>query len=1009
MKKNNRILPYLGVYKMLAICLFLLCSLSAYAQNQTIKGVVHDSMNEPLIGVAVTVKGTTNGTLTNLDGQFEIQAPTTATLEFSYIGYTKQDVVLAGKTSINVVMVEDVVLLKDVVAIGYATGSQKTISGAVQKISKEDMNVGVIVNPLDAIQGKIAGVNIQSVNSDPTTTPSVRIRGTTSLSGGNDPLVVIDGVMGDMDMLNALSPNDIDSYTILKDASETAQYGSRGASGVIVVTTQRGKYGAKSLSYNGTFGVQTAAKRVHMLSADAFRQAANDRGLSFVDEGANSDFMDEMIRTGLTQTHNVSFGNGNEDSNYNVSLGFIDQKGLIETTNKQRFTQKIDVSQYFFDRKLKLESGYFGSKINQRNINDFRKTFYGAAAMNPTFPTTPNADGTWPRDPNANEIDNPLDRLTLQDRNKINRAIVYGRATWTIIDGLKMGAFGSYTHSDTDNSVYFPTTSRAGQNAGGGLGARQDYKKDNKLGNVSLNYVKEFGKHRIDALGLVEGQTYKNTGFRAITRSYTSDYSGSDNLAGGAVINPGDVQSYKNEYKLYSYLGRFNYVYDNKYIGTINMRADGSSKLGANEKWGYFPSLSAAWIVTEESFMKDTKKIMNELKIRGSYGITGNQDAIDPYTSLQLMGISLGTDVFNPTAPLITVDGKPAVYYTYNRNANPDLKWETKKTFDIGFDAAFLNDKITFTFDYYNSTTKDLLYTYNVPVPPFIQNTLLANIGTMKNEGYEFAASYKPIDTKDIGLDVSANFSYQKNKVTSLSGNYRGQTLTPSAYISLSSVSGAGQVGGANNVVYMMEGQPLGVFYLPKADGLKNDGTGKNKYNIQDIDGVDGVNVNDGYDRYIAGQATPKYYVGGNIKFRYKAFDIQTQLNGAFGHKIYNGTALTFNNMNTFPTYNLLNSAPGLNIYDNTVSDYWLESGNYLNIAYITLGYTVNTAQFNKWVKSLKVTASVNNVHTFTSYSGLSPMINSSNLDSVNNTFGVDDKRFYPVARTYSIGLSVNF
>lgn len=302
-----------------------------------------------------------------------------------------------------------------------------------------------------------------------------------------------------------------------------------------------------------------------------------------------------------------------------------------------------------------------------------------------------------------------------------------------------------------------------------------------------------------------------------------------------------------------------------------------------------------------------------------------------------------------------------------------------------------------------------MLYTYAVPQPPFIFNTLLANIGSIKNQGAEFALSYSAIRTKDIGLDISSNFSYQKNKVTSLTGNYNGQTLTPSAYNRLSWVTGAGQVGN-NDVVYMFEGQPLGIFYLPKTDGLK-EVNGKNEYNILDIDGEEGVDISNGKDCYIAGQAVPKYYVGGNIRFRYKAWDIQTQLNGAFGHKIYNGTALTFNHMGNFPTYNVIKGAPERNIYDNSVSDYWLENGNYLNIAYLTLGYNINTEKFNKWVKGIRLTLSVNNVHTFTSYSGLTPMINSStiDMDPDENTFEVDDKRLYPVARTYSLGLNINF
>lgn len=964
-----------------------------------VSGIVADNKNEPLIGVSVLEKGTTNGTMTDIDGKYELYLPSNATIETTYIGFAKQEIPVNGRTTISIKLQEDAIMLKDVVAIGYAVGNKHSISGAVQKIGKEDMNVGVVNNPLDAIQGRVAGVNIQTLSSDPTAAPSIRIRGTTSLSGGNDPLVVVDGVMGDLNMLNSLSPNDIESYTILKDASETAQYGSRGASGVIVVTTQKGKYGTKTLSYDGNFGVQTIAKRTHSLSADQYRQAAKDRGLSFIDDGYSTDFMDEILQTGYTQNHKISFGKGDEDSNYNISLGIIDQKGIIETTSKQRYNLRIDVSQLFFDNKLKLESGIFGSRMKMRSLYDARNTFYGAVTMNPTFSNAQNADGTWPRDPVASEVYNPLDLINTEKYNRRYDATAHTRATWTIIEGFKVSAFGSYTFNDDDASTYLPIKSRPGMIKNGGRAERNDNKNENYLGNFSLSYINTIGKHSLNILGLVEGQEYKSRGFGAASSRYSSDYHGADNLGGGAIINYGDVSSYKNSFKLFSVLGRINYVYDDKYIATINMRGDGSSKLGKNNKWGFFPAFSLAWNMASENFMKESLSFVNYLKLRASYGITGNQDAISPYNSLQLLGTN--------GSSLITVNGNPTIAYTYLRNANPDLKWETKKTFDIGFDASLFNDKITLTFDYYNSKTNDLLYTYSVPQPPFIYNTLLANIGSMKNMGLEFSIGYSAINTKDIGFDVSANVSYQKNKVTSLTGTYKGQPLTPSAYVKLSSVKGAG-IQGNNNVVYMFEGQPLGVFYLPKTDGLK-DVNGKNKYNVLDIDGEDGINIADGKDRYIAGQVMPKYYLGMNLKFRYKVFDIQTQLNGAFGHKIYDGTAMTLNNMNNFPGYNLLRGAPERNIYDNTVTDYWLENGNYLNIAYVTLGYNINTEKFKNWVKSIRLTASVNNLHTFSSYSGLTPMINSSTLDSNNNTFGNDDKRFYPVARTFSLGVSVNF
>jgi TonB-linked SusC/RagA family outer membrane protein len=969
-----------------------------YAQSGTItvKGNVKDNNGEPIISGSVVVKGTTNGVVTDLDGNYELNnVPSNGTLIFTYLGFKTVEVPVVGKFQIDVTMEEDAVMLGDVIAVGYATGSKHTISGAIQKISKEDMNVGVINNPLDALKGKVAGVNISKVGGDPTAGTSIRVRGTTSLSGGNDPLVIIDGVFGDLGLLNALSPADIESFTILKDASETAQYGSRGASGVIVVTTAKGKYGIKTLSYDGTFGIESVYKNIKMLSADQYRQTVKDLGLvNAIDGGANTNFLEEMQQTGYTQNHRVAFGGGTEDSNYRASLGIIDQKGIIKNNWMKNYTAKIDVNQFFFDKKLQIEMGMFGSKKDQRYVNNYQKTFYSAASFNPTLPAIQNTDGTWAEDINANEVDNPLGRLTINDKENNAYLNAHAKLTWTIIEGLKFSAFGSYIYNSKENSKYVPINIKEGIREKG-LAYRALNNSDILMGNLSLNYKKRMGVHAIDFLGLVEGQNYKYHGYTAQSRGFGTDYFGSDNLAGGALVKYGDVSSYRNGYDIFSLLGRFNYIYNDRYIATVNLRGDGSSKLGDNNKWGFFPSASLAWNMSEEEFIKNISAISN-LKLRVGYGVTGNQDAISAYNSLQLMG---------PTG-LVTVNGNPAVSYGYLRNPNPDLKWETKKMFDAGFDLSLLNKKIDLTFDFYYSKTSDLLYNYTVPVPPFIHPTLLANMGEMENRGIELAVSVTPINTKDIGLTVSANGAYQKNKLLSLSGVYNGQEINAATYMALGGISGAGSIGGDNNVIYQMVNQPLGVFYLPKATGIINDGFDSYSYNILDLDNDGSVNTAEGKDRYIAGQAIPKFFLGSNINFRYKDFDIQTQLNGAFGHKIFNGTSLTYMNMSNFPTYNVLPDAPSKNIRDNRVSDYWLEKGDYLNIAYVTIGYNINTSKINKYIKTMRITASVNNLHTFTSYKGLSPMINSS---TVGGELGVDDKRFYPLSRTYSIGLNINF
>jgi TonB-linked SusC/RagA family outer membrane protein len=973
--------------------------LSVSAQTGTtinVRGTVTDTGGEPIIGASILLQGTTSGVVTDYDGNFSIQAPGNGTLVISYVGYVTQTIGIQDRNNINVILQEDNELLDEVVVIGYATGSTRTISGAVEKVGREKMNAGVVVNPLDALKGKVAGVNIQKTGGDPTAGSSIRIRGTTSLSGGNDPLVVIDGVFGDLGLLNALSPSDIESFTILKDASETAQYGSRGASGVIVVTTQKAKAGTQSIHYDGTFGVEQVYKTMDMLSADGYRSAVEMMGYTnALDGGASTNFMQEMLQTGYTQNHRISFGGGTEETNFRASLGVIDQKGIIKNNGMRNYTAKIDGSQRFFDNKLKLDLGMFGSKRESRYVNDYQKTFYSAASFNPTLPTLQNADGTWPEDANANEVDNPLGRLTINDREDNAYLSTNGRLTWTINEDLNFSAFGSYTYNAKENMSYIPTNIKQGVREGRGKAYKGLNKSNVLMGNISLNYKKMFQNSRLDALALMEGQSYNYTGFGANARGFDTNFFGYDNLAAGAIVKYGDISSFKNGYNLNSFLGRVNYMYANKYIATMNMRFDGSSKLGENNKWGFFPSASLAWIMSEEYFLKDVDAI-DQIKLRVGYGRTGNQDAISAYNSLLLMGPS----------GLTSVNGVPTVTYGYNRNANPDLRWETKDMFDVGMDASFFDRRLTATIDYYYSRTKDLLYNYDVPVPPFVHPQLLANLGEMENSGIELSLGISPLRTEDMELTISGNMAYQKNKLLSLSGTYMGQGLNAAEYMQLARINGAGFQGGNTHVTYQVVGQPLGVFYLPKSNGIINDGLGSYTYNIVNLDEDPAININNGADRYFAGQAMPKVILGSNISFRYKAFDIQTQMNGAFGHKIYNGTSLSYMNMNTFPTYNVLPNAPEMKIFDSAVTDYWLEKGDYLHIDYVTLGYNFNVEKMKNWVNSIRLTGSVNNLHTFTNYSGLSPMINST---SVNSELGLDDKRFYPLSRTYSLGLSINF
>ena len=424
------------------------------------------------------------------------------------------------------------------------------------------------------------------------------------------------------------------------------------------------------------------------------------------------------------------------------------------------------------------------------------------------------------------------------------------------------------------------------------------------------------------------------------------------------------------------------------------MRGDGSSMVGDDHTWRFFPSVSAEWDVKKEKFLRSFDGI-STLKLRTGYGRSGNLGGITAYTTMENV----------QQTGIVPVNNTPTVTLGTIRNNNPDLKWETKSTFNIGGEIGLWHNRLMLTAEYYYSKTSDMLYSYDVPVPPFAYDKLLANIGSMSNQGLEIGFSIAPVQTKDIDLNVSMNLSFQKNKLLSLSGNYNGMNMSAPNITAIGSIDGAGQNGGDNNhVLYQIVGQPLGVFYLPHCTGLYKDEQGTMKYKIEDLDRNGTIDFGDGGDRRICGQATPKATLGSNISLRYKDFYMSLQMNGAFGHKIFNGTALAYYNMSSFPTYNVLNGAPEKNIVDQNVSDYWLESGDYLNFEYLTIGYNIPVK--SRIVRSLRVSCSVNNLATITSYSGLTPMINSY---VVNSSMGIDDKRCYPTYRTYSVGVSVQF
>jgi len=857
--------------------------------------------------------------------------------------------------------------------VGYTTGNTYTLAGAVDQVTAERMNKGLVTTSLDALSGQSAGVQITTSGNQEAMVSAVRVRGTTSLTGGNDPLVIIDGVTTNLATLSTIFPADIESFTILKDASETAQYGSRGAAGVIEVKTKKGRNQQFHISYDGTVGFESIFKRMEMLSAQEFRELNNNLGVAFIDKGSDTNFGRSIERTGFVHSHHVAFGGGTETANYRASVSVVDHKTVLKNNDYENYIAKLDVSHHAFDNRLTLDLGLFGS-LQKNDVLPFpQKLLYSAATFNPTFPNGRNASGGYDQVTEARWISNPNALLEMKQKENQAQFNIHLMATALLARNLTLRAFGSYTYSNNNNAHYYPTNVWSKGEAYRGNGKTEDL-----LGNLSLTYQLDVGKSELNLMALAEADKQTQAGFHTTVTNFSTDAFGLEKLSAGAMRPWDGTDSYFDQAHMESFLFRAQYSYNEKYTLTVNMRGDASSKFGANHRWGFFPSLSGAWVISKEPWMKALPAITNA-KLRIGYGRSGSLGGIGSYNSLQLV---------QPNG-IVAVGGAPTTTLGIIRNANPDLKWEVKKTFNVGLDLSFWNRRIAASIDYYHSRTSDMLYVYDVPVPPFTYSKFLANLGSMENSGVEIGFGITPLSTRDLGLTINMNWSFVRNKLISLNGDYNGQYLTAPDISGISSLWGAG-FNGASGVVKQVVGEPLGVFHIPHCNGLI------------DVDGLKVFDVTK--DSYVCGQATPKAMMGSNFAFRFRHWDVTMQLNGAFGHKIYNGTANTYMNILSLPNYNVMKGAQKQMLVDQSISDYWLERGDYVNIDYVTVGWNVPLR--SRYIKTLRLSVSVNNLATITGYSGLTPMINSS---VINGSLGIDDKNVTPPHRSYTMAVSVKF
>lgn len=969
-------------------------SLTALAQ-QKVTGKVKDSSGEPVIGASVVVKGNnTMGTITDFDGNFMLDVPTKSVLVISYIGYVTQEVPTAGKKSLEIILKEDTKTLDEVVVIGYGTQRKGDVTSSVASVKADNFVKGAVKDVGQLIQGKVAGLAITNPNGDPTGSTQIRLRGTNTIGGANTaPLVLIDGIPGE---LGTVAPEDVESVDVLKDGSAAAIYGTRGTNGVILITTKQAKgVDINQVEYNGYVSTSLIAKKLDMLNADEFRTLYPDQ-----DHGADTDWIDEISRTPISHVHNLSLMGGNSKTNYIANLNYASRQGIMKKSDFESFQGRIEVTHRMFDDKLKLKFGLFGKKNQMEsttNGGSFRGWVYGQATRrNPTDPVR-NEDGTWNENVSKFEYENPLALLYEAEGNVKKTQLRYnGNIVYNPIKDLTLSAVFSYIR-DNMNRGYGETLNhisalRDGLAGWSSVGA---YTKMEKLMELTAQYNKEIGAHKFSVLG---GYSYNETDFEELwidNYGFQDDYFGGwHNIGIGSALKDGkaNIGSKKTPTNLIGFFGRATYSFKNRYLLMGALRYEGASQLwGTDNAWGLFPSVSVGWRITEEAFMKN-QKIFDDLKLRVGYGVTGSQPK-DPFLGVAML--KYGSYAF--------VNGNWIQTIVPASNPNPDLKWEEKKETNIGLDFVSWDGRLSGSIDYYNRDVDGLIYEYGVPTPPNLYNKTMANGGTMRNRGVEVLVTVVPVQNKDFEWSTTGTFSLNSNKLISLSGSIFKSDYD---YFNTGTVEYSGQVADSHRV---QVGESIGNFYGFKVVDVDSEG----RWIYEDRNG-ELVNYKDfthaPEDKHVIGNGLPKWYAGWNNILRYKNFDLNVTMRGAFGFQIINGGRMNYENVKNSRFENRLKSVNDLVFGKHTLSaevepefnSYYVEDGDYWKIDNITLGYSFG--QVGKYIKSLRIYGSVLNALTITGYKGIDPEVSTDGL-----TPGYDTRDRYPSVRSFTFGVNVKF
>ncbi len=960
----------------------------------TVKGKVMSETKEPLPGVTVQVKGTTSGTITGPNGEFSIpNVPSDASLIFSFIGMKTIEVALAGQTELNVIMEEETIGIDEVVAIGYGSVKRGDVTSSIASVKSDDFVKGAVNDAAQLIQGKVAGLTISTPSGDPTQGAVIMLRGNASLLGTSDPLVLVDGVPGN---LESVAPEDIESIDVLKDGSASAIYGTRGTNGVIIITTKSsGNEMAPTIEYSGYLSSAKISRRLDFLDADQLREKWNQgykfTGANLKDYGSSTDWLDEITRTALSHVHNVIFRGGTKNTNLTASINYKDNQGTFIKSDNRKYTGRIDVNHSMFNGKLVANIGTIVSEQKYWTGGDgysFNSYVYRQAIIrNPTEPVK-TEEGKWfERD--VYFYDNPVAYLKESiGENRYRNVRFNASLTYTPIENLVFK--GLLTRKGNSNIRGFYQTKNHVSTTKYSSDGYASRGTDDYIGNYTeftASYKKVIENHNFSVMAGYNYEDNLNEGFWANNKYFPNDGYTYNNLEIGSGLPKGEagMGSYKNSDKLVAFFSRVTYSYKDRYLLMASIRHEGSSKFGEDHKWGNFPGVSAGWRITEEPFMQGVSWVKN-LKLRAGFGITGI-DVADSYNSLSSLDYS---DYFY-------YDGQWVRKLVPVRNDNPDLRWEKKEEFNLGLDFDLFKGRVTGSFDFYNRKTKDALWNYDVPTPPYLYGSIMANVAEIENKGFEAVVNVVPVSTSEFKWDAGFTFSTNKNKLVSLS-NDKFQTTNDYFY------------NGYTGEPIQIEthriniGGPIGDFYGLKSVDITDDG-------IWIIEKPDGSRIpateSSTDDRQVLGNGIPKYYLSWNNNFKYKNFDFTINMRGAFGYQILNFSRMFYEN----PTigYNTLASAYD-KVYGKAVlSDvqrfvsYYVEDGDFWKIDNATLGYTVKLNNKNT-IKNLRFYVSGLNLLTITGYKGIDPEVKQTGLSP-----GNDERDKYPTIRTYTFGVNVTF